>query len=318
MGPKGEEKEKVKLEYIFPKGEVVISKQFSIPGYPSANASLEIKRSQELLSGREEGYLRQSGILVCDDGAIHECTLLGFESEPFKIPIWPFRCNYIDILLRKNEPVVRDSRDGLDWDYRFNKELQNFAEQELSKYIDEEKKKLDKKHVPVENAMIRKRFQKAIEKLNAIANIELKDIDKAGVGNQPGDMIPPNGFDFIPNYYHVIVGKKSTLTLKITTRAASDNNEINFASDSPNVRILTEKVDLNFKDDSLAVVHAYVEGKQIGAISKVTATLGNLHAEATIHVVASKSTHVPKPPGTRHRGMFREIVYDANATPFKG
>jgi len=316
LGPNNEEKNRVKLEYVYPTGDIVINKAGFLPGHETIPVSLEVRRSEEPLSGREEGYLRQSGILICSKGAIHDISLFKFENEELAKHLFGrLTCDYIDVLLRKNELVVLDSRDGLDWSHSFNKELRLYVEQELEKYILEEKKKQKEKRKPLESDFIRKKFKKALDKINAIAEAELKTFDNVGIGNRSGMMLPPNGFDFVPNYYHVMVDKKSTLTLKVTNHIARDTKEIEFTSESPNVRLLVNKVELDFTEQPTAIVHTYIEGKKIGEVTKITAKMRDIKTEATVHVVASKSQGSGEPRNPQHRGMFKDISYDPDADP---
>lgn len=310
-------KNEVNLKYIPPKGERIILEKYFIEEYEKAEVQLEVFKSSEELTGRDDGYLRQNGILISCKGAIHESTLFNYEGEPLAQNLYGrLNCDYLDKLLRNNETVISDSRDGMVWSHEFNKLIRQFAEKELEMFISIERKKQENKEKPIGSEKLHKKFIKVIEKLNSIASAELKDISKGGFGTKEGTMLPPNGFDFIPNYYHILVGKKSTLTLKINKNIYSEKrNKVKFLSDNPNIHILLSEIDLKpDAEESIIKIHTYIEGKQIGAEGRITAITDDLKAEALIHVVAQKKD-TNKRKKRKHRGMFREIFYSATADP---
>jgi len=319
LGNNNEVKNEVELSYVKPKGNLVIEEVKKLEDFEGAEVSLKVYKAQESLTGREDGYIRQNGILVCSTGAIHDITLFNFEGEDLAFDLFGrLECDHIDTLLRSNEPVIHDSRDGMDWDYPLNRALRKFADEELEKFISAERKKQKDKQKPIESEAIKRKFKKTVDKLNSIAEAELKDVGRAGKGREKGQMLPPNGFDFVPNYYHILVGKKSTLTLKMgKERFRDDRGRIQISASSPNIKVLTEEINLNPKSDrdsSAITVHAYIEGKQIGEDGRVVAIAGDLQTEALIHVVAQRKK-TTKRRRKRHRGMFKGIEYNPSADP---
>ncbi len=312
-----QEKNRVRLSYAKPKGKPIINETKVFEDFENATASLEVYSSEEPLTGRAEGYIRQNGILICSSGAIHDITLFRFENDDLANNLFGrLTCDYIDVLLRKGESIISDSRDGLDRSHKFYQKLKEFAENRLEKYISEERKKLQIEEKIIESNKTQKKFKKAISELNKIATSELKEISKFGVGKFDGGMLPPNGFDFVPNYYDILVGKKSTLTLKMNKDLYENNrSKIKITSDTPRIEILTDEiiVDPNVAD-SVLVEHIYIEGKQIGEEGQISAIAGDLRAKAQIHVVA-KREFGPSHPRKKYRGMFREIKYSSNADP---
>lgn len=314
-------KNEVKLSYIAPKAELIISKSLILSEYNNVEVNLQVFKASEPLTGRDEGYTRQNGIIICSYGAIHDIGLFKFEGEELAANLFGrFSCTEIDVLLRKNEPIVTDNRDGLDWSHPLNKAIRRFIEQELETYVLLEKKKNQENDKGVETESTKKRFKKAIEKLNFIVEDELKEINQAGLGKEEGKMLPSNGFDFIPNYYHVLVDKKTALTLKIdTSRFKQQRLKIKILVESPNFEIFNNNLEVeNLYDDSVITQQVFIVGKQIGDETRIIAELENLHAEAMLHVVAQKNLaddNKKKRKKSKHRGMFRDIKYSPNADP---
>ncbi len=318
LDSKDEIKNKANLTYVFPKGDLIINKPFNLPEFET-EAVLQIYKASEPLTGREDGYLRQNGILICSKGAIHDIGLFKFENEDLAKNLFGrIICDGIDVLLRSNESILSDSRDGLDWSHPLNKKLRLLIEQELEIYIQEERKKKEETESTLETENTKKRFKKAIDKLNSIVANELKDSPRVGEGEtQKGQMFPPNGFDFVPNYYHLLVNKQSMLTLKLDTEKIDEELEnITVSTDSPNIEIISKTIKKEeiISEGSLKIIHVLVEGKQIGDEGRVIALLKNHRAEAYIRVVAKRedSEHHRK---RKHRGMFKDIKYSSLADP---
>ena len=314
--PEGEIKNESKLSFIEPKGQPIINRTLELCEFENQKALLEIFKSEEQLTGREDNYMRQNGILICSSGAIHEITLFNYDGEELAQNLYGrLTCDYIDNLLRDNQPIIKDSRDGIDWSHPLAIALREFAECEIGKYIAEEKKKSETHEKFVSSDATKRKFKKAIEKLNRIAEIELKDVSKGGEGGEEGSMYPPNGFDFVPNYYHILIGQKSTLTLKMNREMfRKERSLVTISSDSPNIRILTSELEVEEQPGPFITFHAYVEGKQIGGKGRVIAIAGDLTTEAQIHTVAQREKSDKRKRG-HHRGMFKEIKYSSSADP---
>jgi len=140
--PEGEIKNESKLSFIEPKGQPIINRTLELCEFENQKALLEIFKSEEQLTGREDNYMRQNGILICSSGAIHEITLFNYDGEELAQNLYGrLTCDYIDNLLRDNQPIIKDSRDGIDWSHPLAIALREFAECEIGKYIAEEKKK---------------------------------------------------------------------------------------------------------------------------------------------------------------------------------
>lgn len=310
-------KHEVKLSYVSPKGQLVLKKNHKLRDFNDADVSLQVFKSDEELPGREDGYIRQNGVLICSKGAIHDITLFKYEGEELALNLFGrLTCDKIDELLRDDEPIITDSRDGMDWSHPLNKTLRLFAERELETYVSEERKKQQSKGRIIESDKLKKKFKKTLKKLNSIAAAELSDIGTAGRGEHEGSMLPPNGFDFVPNYYHILVGKKTTLTLKMgKERFMKKRAKVDISSDSPNVIVLNKKLRLKQDmDRSVITDHVYIEGKQIGEEARVIAIAGDLRTEAKVHVIAMKEK-TRQTRKRRHRGMFKDIQYNPYADP---
>lgn len=315
-------KNKVKLEYMFPLGEEILNKKnISLGDYSSATIDLQIFKATDTLS--QDGPCREGGILIKGKTAIHDVTLFGFEDNPYAQKIFGrLRCKYIDELLKKEEPILSDRRDGLDWHYQLCKDLKNVVEKELKPIVEEIKKKEESQKKLIENEKTRQRFFTAIEKINQIALQELgaegegRSKDKEGIPSSP----PPNGFDFMPEYYHIIAGNRATLTLKaVVPWVIPSGSVVNVESDSDDIKIENKLFTVKEEDaiDGLIVLNPKIYGKRVGTEAIITARTKDFKAEAFIKVVAAiekKDKHKERKGKTRE-GLFNDIQYDPSLGP---
>jgi hypothetical protein len=317
-------KRQEKLFYICPKGELYVRKPITISDFSDTRIELEIYRATEPLSGYEdEGPLRENGILICSKGAILDITLTRkFEGSSYASRIFGHAtCDYIDYLLRtKKEPVVRADRGGIDWAHSFPKALDAALSKEIDTFVQEEERKAKEFEKKLENEKTRKRFEASLPELNKIAKEELGKESGEGEGEDEGkpQQLPPNGFDFMPDYVQITVDKESTLTLKAIVPKIVKSGSIGRISSDTNRIII---VDSNFVFDEkdadpntgLVIGHVKIIGKQVGVEGIVTAEIDGLSAEILVKVISRRKT--PEHHKPEKSGLFRNFEFSQTADP---
>lgn len=314
---KGNIKSKESLSYKFPVGTRLHKEVIRLDSpYEEAEIYLEISRATEPLSGREEGYLRENGLLIGSRNAIHEISLFRFDENEYALRLYGrCVCEFLDTLIRKDETVISDNRDGLDWTHAFNKTLRSRVEKVIEKFVQDERQKAEAKRQLVESEKTRKRFKSTLKKINEeIVKRELGKVYGFGQGRDRGSAIPESGFDFIPNYVQIICGKKSTLTLKALPRVTPPGTRVSITSEEAEIVVKTKNIKMGTNIKSGVIVeHAYVEGRQVGAEGFVVAEAENGPKAIIIVKVVSKR----KPPREtkEKKGLFSNITYDPEAEP---
>jgi hypothetical protein len=312
----------IKLDYKPPLGKEILNKKnITLEDFPPAVIDLQVFKANDPLS--QEGFCREGGILAKGKIAIHDITLFGFEGNPYAEKIFgTVRCKHIDDLVKKEEPIISDRRDGLDWGHPFAKSLKRAVDKELKILIEEIKKEEEAQKKIIENEKTRQRFRSAIEKINKIVKTELGEdekgriIDKEGKPSTP----PPNGFDFIPEYYHIIAGNRSTLTLKaVVPWVLTPGTIINVNSDNEDVTIENKTYTVSTEGliDGVAIFNPRIYGKRVGSEAIITATAKEFRAEALVKVVAKieKKDEHKKRKGKGEGGLFEGITYDPTLSP---
>ncbi|MBI3888324.1 hypothetical protein HY311_00850 [Candidatus Nomurabacteria bacterium] len=317
-------KRQEKLSYLFPKGELFYKNIIQIQGYKDAKINLEIYRATEPLSGYDdEGPLRENGLLLCSKGAILDITLTRkFEGNGYASRIFGHAtCDYIDHLLRiEKEPIVHSNRSGLDWTHPFCKAIESTISKEVSRFVQEEEKKVKAEAKELENEKTRKRYEASLPELNKIAKEELGS--SGGMGDESGDIrlaqLPPNGFDFMPDYAQIVVDKESTLTLKaLVPKIISSGSVAKVTSDVKEIIIKDEKITLDEKDsdleNGLLVKHIRVIGKQVGVEGIISAEIKGVKTEMLVKVISKKIILPPTPKGKS--GLFNGFEWSSTAEP---
>jgi len=315
-------KNPVKLEYEPPLGkEILNKKKLPIEDYPTADVDLQIFKATDPLS--QDGLCREGGLLIKGKTAIHDITLFSFEGNPYAHKIFGYtKCKHIDELLKKEEPILSDRRDGLDWNYPLCRALKSIADKELKTIVEEIKKEEESQRKLVENEKTRQRFLSAIEKINQIALKELGEEGEGRTKDKGGQTVtpPPNGFDFMPEYYQIIAGNRASLTLKaVVPWVIPAGSVISIESDSDDVKIENKIMSVKEEDatDGVVVFNPRIYGKRVGTEAIITARVRDFRAEALIKVVAAirkKEKHKERKGGAKE-GLFNDIQYDSTLGP---
>lgn len=311
------------MEYKAPIGKEVLKKEnFKIHEFP-ASVDIQIYQSDVPLS--MDGPCRDGGLLIKGRTAIHDITLCSYDSNPYAAKLYgTVQCKYIDELMKKEEQILSDRRDGLDWNHPFCKTLKKIIDEEIKLLINKMKKEEDSKTKDIENEKTKERFRNAIERINKIAADELGADGKGRLKDDSGDekdivgKIPANGFDFIPEYYHILSGRSSSLTLKAIVPWVIENGAtIEIMSDSSDVKLEKTKFIVK-QDDAEGGVVAFnprVNGSRVGAEAIVTAKVNGYKAEAFIKVVSKKERPVDPTPKKAKSILFSNIQLDPTLIP---
>ncbi|GAB4498002.1 MAG: hypothetical protein OHK003_08520 [Anaerolineales bacterium] len=314
MTADGKVKQEHTLRYKSPKGDKVLSERIKIPNFP-AWVKLELYRSSIQLSTRgEEGDYADGGLLVISKGMVLSLTMLKYENDPVAAYFYgSMQCDYLHELLKKDEPVLTATRDGINWSHPFARALKLAVEAKLEPLIEKERKhalreeqtKLDKK--------LRQKIDRALQELNHIALAELSN-------RKEGDtriLLPDSGIAFYPERAYVQTGKSLTLTLRADiTQKAKPNAVVSVSSNSAEIIVLTPQVTLkpHKEDPTVGEAQVKVEGRQVGEEGIITAFIGKLHAQAMVQVHSKKETLVESPTRGKN-ALFNDIRFDDRMDP---
>ena len=305
-----------RINYVFPEGEAVLQDlPLTLSDFPDVKATLTVLRAKGTEALSQAGSCRFGGILITSKRTVHQATLFGFDDDPHAAKLFgDLRCDAIYDLQAKGEPVIDKNRTGLLQDHELTKQLFDVAKKEIEKLVTAEKEKEKHERETLEREETRRRFRDAVKRLNEIANAELQISGPgpgAGEGENREPRLPEDGFEFIPEYYRVVVAEREFLKLRVQVDGSTDiavGDRIEVTCDNPHFRILDDKPlvpPLYQQEPPLALVSIQVEGLQANAEGFVTAKCNGKTAIAAVQVVSTRIQKEHTPSG----GMFKEIKY---------
>ena len=218
-------------------------------------------------------------------------------------------------------PIIRSDRGGLDWTHPFCKAIDDVLMKEIAEYVKIEEKKAKDDEKRIESEKTRKRYSAALPELNNIAKMELDQVPGSGEGKDLGKNIrmPSSGFEFDPDFVHVVIDKEGTLTLKaIVPYEIPIDTRVTITSDTQEIIPITKEVVFTQADidseTSLGVQHVKIIGKQVGADGFITAEVNEKKAEAWIKVISKRKQPIDT-KSSKKSGLFKNIVFNKDSEP---
>ncbi|AFS80044.1 hypothetical protein NKOR_00630 [Candidatus Nitrosopumilus koreensis AR1] len=270
------------LKHIPTPGEVIFEKSFTIPysniGY---DVLVQIKKSETDLDHKSDFG---ENILIKDNrGAILDNKLFGYESDSGANRIFgQVVINDWKKLYRLEKgKILTDQREGLDYNHKFNKLLEQIIRTHLKPIIDAEKEKQGS------NPRLEQGLDKNIKKAFAFINkIMMKDPD-AGTHEEELPDVPPEGIEFSKPSLTIPFEKTKKLKLLLNPGRVPTNSEIA-------LRVFGEAITISPEnsisapgtyDVDVPYVEIEITGKKLNARSTLKAYFGEMVAETEIFVV---------------------------------
>ena len=309
---------KAPLNYQFPRAQLVHDATKPVPNTDTSCRIVVHRADDQLDTPREQGYNAQAGLLIKGENAILDNTLLKFDGDVNAQRFYgSVTCQHLDDLLRRNEPILLATRDGLDRAHWFVQQLFDLCEEVLEPLVQQESERVRRELHRVQNRDLQQKLDTALSRLNRIARDELAELDPLEPGDLRDPYIPPSGFGFVPEYANVLIGRRKSLLLRALARIVPAGSTVTLSSDDPTVDISAPTVVVEPRDDFEWIVEATVavEGVQVGAEAIIVAECEGLTSEALVRIVARPEHQDQDPPRRRRRGLFGEIRFSEEADP---
>ena len=188
---------------------------------------------------------------------------------------------------------------------------------EIAAFVQDEEKKVKEKE---KKEKTRKRYESSLPELNKLAKQELGEELGEGPGDNKGvpQQLPPNGFDFMPDYVQIVVDKESTLTLKaMVPKVVKSGSVVKIVSDAKEIILLEDSLIFDEKDadleSGLVIGNIRVIGKQVGVEGIITAEINGLKAEILVKVISRRKA--PQPSEREKSGVFKSFEFSQAADP---
>jgi hypothetical protein len=275
------------VRYRLPRGQKILSEDFSInyKNYGDFPIHISIFRAENELT--QAGDDRQGGLLVTDEaGAVLDISLFKFDNEPLaskffgEVSIGGFR----EKLLRREEPVLSEERNGLNKRHVFCMALIEEVEKRLEAKINEERARKQKEQHRI-GAKEYYKFKKAFDFLNEIAEQEVLETINLGDKRDKEVEVPPNGMYLYPPFARITVGKHYSFELR------ADTNKVPYGSlikvkGSSKIQVISPEVKIS-ESDGKGIVRKFVtvKGLEPNIEGKISAKFRDIFTEAKIYVV---------------------------------
>ena len=206
------------IQYRFPAGERVLKDSFTVEYGQPYRVDLELYRAETPLTQSGEG--REGGILIYDPAvAVFDLTLFGYDREELASRLFgTLALHDFAKLLKANEKVLTDTRDGLDRHHPFTQALAEQVEARLRPLIEWERHQ-QLHHTPdhITHSQ-RNRLGHSLDQINSLLG-DLSGLRlAAGEINLPGLEMPPDGgLEFSPSRLTLTSGRKTAVRLRVDT-----------------------------------------------------------------------------------------------------
>jgi len=279
------------LSKKLPQGNEILSDNFIIShkSYPDFRIHISLWRSEGELS--QSGDDREGGLLVIDDAnVVLDISLFKYDNEPLashffgEVVINDFR-----ELLKNEETVLTEERNGLANRHPFCQSLIREVEKRLEVKINEEKQRKQKEAQTKFDLEEAKRYKKAFQVLNEIAKVEAEATTP--LGENPDEIIDevPDGFSLYPTSAQITVGKRYAFQLRLDTRIVRHGSVVKISCTTPKIKLETSEIRI-ISDDGSGIIRKYITVKAIepNVQGTLRASTGLLFKESKIFVVPEK------------------------------
>lgn len=280
------------LKYTTPaNSKDILSEDFEISygGYGKFPIHISIWRAETELT--QAGDDRQGGLLLVDDkDTVLEISLFKYDNEPLAAHFWgEVRVGRFRELLKNEEAVLSEERDGLVMRHPFCQALVSELEKRIDGAVKEEKLRKQKESQSKIDREENTRYKKAFNILNEIAEREAQVEVNLGenLSNQPKEL--PNGFCLYPSSAQITVGKRYAFVLRLNTKVIPYRTKIQVDCTNTKIRILTHEIQIK-PEDGKGILNKYitVEGTEPNIEGILSVTIGNNSSKSKVYVVPEK------------------------------
>lgn len=268
-------------------GDLIHQSRITIP-YRGHSYEVEViicKSKDSLSKERDVGY----NLLVQDDqGAVLDNTLFGFEN--YRAAILFFGKVIINSwrdLYKTDDAVLTDNREGLDFNNRFNKELQDRVSKILKPLI--EASSSEQKKTPDLESGLKKRIKDAFSYINKL-------VEKEAGGEYEGEIEPteakPEGLQFSQSSVRLLLDQEKRLYLYVNPDKVPPDSAILLNLDGDGVEVEPSNVTrtpARYEKGKAISIGLKIRGTKLGGHSTLRASYKELCADVEISVIPEEA-----------------------------
>ncbi len=311
-----------RIIYADPAGEVVVDKEFEVPGYSSIIAYLTLCKATERLEDPFDKRFRRSSILIKSERAIHEVTSFAseFENDPYaKYYYGRLVCPFIDKLCieydeqrnkglshhESNPSLLIDPnrQSGLRREHPFTKALFQFPIECLRELIIKDKEQERRIQIQIENEETTKRLKKLAKEASRFIQDKVEEIEEVTFMEEEivNREFAKRGVLIIPDIYTLAVGEIKTFGFRAKkVENISEEQTTIVSCDNDGILVITPEFSLSQSRTSEGVLtgNFKLQGVRETDSACVSVSYNSVPpAEALISVVESKIEEIEIPNG---------------------
>ena len=295
------------IQYRFPNGELILEDQFEIQvraqaDNPSPDGSgqvfgikMKVYRADSPLT--QSGDDREGGLLIYDEyGTVLDLTLFDYDRDEFAAHLYGMlEVQGFRDLLKAEEDVLTDTRDGLVPRHPFSQTLANEIETRLRPFVERERhlQLLNTPRILPEGQ--RKRLVESVNHINMLlSNLSGFDITAVDVGDESLQIPPEGGIGFSPQTLRLQQNSQGIVRLKIDTSIIPPGSLVQLNVSNPKVSVSPEAFEVvAIPGQLVSIEQIIVYSRRAGIKATIEATAGSLQDQMTVQIVAGD---YPTPP----------------------
>lgn len=284
-----------RIQYRFPQGEMVMQESFQPSQDWPVKADLWLYRAESSLT--QSGEDREGGILIFDEqGAVLDLTLFGYDREELASHIFGLmQLNSFRELLRTEENVLTDTRDGLDRHHPFTQALAGKVESHLKTMVERERHARLESPPQELSQRQEKRLGTSIDRINALlTNMTSLNFEMG----EPGEELtrpPEGGIEFRPKSVRLNPRCKTAIRLLVDTSIIPPGTEVSVTSSSRVISCQPETFQVLANPGKLVFTQQVIlNSNRIGNHGEVTASANGFQSAVQVKVVPEA---YPRPEG---------------------
>ena len=288
------------VHYRFPNGPVALKDSFDIPyelgERHSFRVDMKVARAKTPLT--QSGNDREGGLLIYDEyGAVLDLTLFQYDREEHAARLFGWvEVHGFHYLLKADENVLTDTRDGLDLHHPFIQALAGEVQDRLRPLVERER------HIRLHSApgqlsgKQRKRLGVSIDQINnLLEDLSGLHLELGNASRLELEIPPEGGLQFKPKRVRLPRQAKTLVRLHLDTSLIPPGSQVKLNSQNGKIRYSPKEFEVLAAPGRLVVTQdVIIWGSQVGASDVLEARWGGFEARLQARVTPGQS---PEPEG---------------------
>lgn len=300
-----------RLIYCAKEGTLVLDEVFEIPGYPEAEAHMNILKTSRRIKTKPNSPFWEGGVLIKSNYAIHGVT--GFTRDIENNPYFEhysgrIRCPYIDRLaieyeLKEKEKISHTTSnpsriidplrsEGLAADHPFTKALYAVAARQIKILLKKDEKEDTKKTKEIENKKTTERLKRLAGEVSKFIREKIEYPEDPEDDNYLEDSdIPSGGMIVIPAGLKIPIGEMRKFYVYVKPSPQQLERYIELSTESEAILLNSDREGLLERSDGIFYSSFSVMGMDYADNNKIKVSWSGIEKHVSVSVVKKEEIH---------------------------